>query len=237
MDKNTEIENKTSDTVDSPDKSRRKLTQAVLAAPIMGSLASRPALGGGFAGTCNISVLQSGNASMPVDYESCGGCSPGFWFTAALNNHSCHLPSGINGSTTFGQVFGLYPQNKPNCSDTDKILDALIEHPFLGFNARNKSAISGLCPTIFGHICRNKADDLFMFCRAAACAWLNANTIGVAFPSLIAGGSLHSVSEIEYMVGSVFGGMPLSAPSYQAQLHMDWDNSEESTCSMLGSCI
>lgn len=229
MKKNAEIENKIPEKTEHLDKKRRKLAKAAIAAPILGSLASRPALGQGR--ICSVSVLMSGDASIPIDFDSCGGCSPGFWFTAALNNHSCHLPPDINGSTTFGEKFNLLVVNTDPESEVERILNALIEYPFLGFNAANKNTFKNQFSAS-----KQTAAGLFMFARACAGAWLNAMTLGVTFPVLITSGALHSKEDIEGMVDSVFNGNIAGAGSFQSELQLDWDNSEEETCSMFGAC-
>ncbi len=57
------------------DLSRRKFSKTgLLAAPLIYTLASKPAFGN----HCSISGHLSGNLSKPHDHE-CGGCTPGYW--------------------------------------------------------------------------------------------------------------------------------------------------------------
>ncbi len=53
---------------------RRLLKTAVMAAPVMLTVASRPALAGS---RCTLSGMMSGNLSGPE--ETCEGCTPGYW--------------------------------------------------------------------------------------------------------------------------------------------------------------
>ena len=83
--------------------SRRKFTKAgLVAAPVIMTLASRPALGGtswsgGWTGSsdkggykCTISGLMSLNASNIDSYGSCHGNTPGYWKNHASWPNSCY---------------------------------------------------------------------------------------------------------------------------------------------------
>jgi len=64
----------------SVDESRRSLTKASLAAPVLMSLASRPVLAGGAYGDCSLSGFMSGNVSNHKYKCTPGfGCTPGYW--------------------------------------------------------------------------------------------------------------------------------------------------------------
>ncbi|TDY03795.1 hypothetical protein EDC23_0165 [Thiohalophilus thiocyanatoxydans] len=57
------------------DESRRRLIRGAAAAPIIFTLASRPAWGG----VCTISVMASDNLSHPGRTDNCNGNTPGYW--------------------------------------------------------------------------------------------------------------------------------------------------------------
>jgi hypothetical protein len=77
---------------------RRRLIRGAAAAPVLMSLASRPAMGA--ARQCAPSGFMSGNASpQPGVSAGCGGLSPGYWKT-----HS-NWPSPYTPSTKFHNVF------------------------------------------------------------------------------------------------------------------------------------
>lgn len=84
------------------------------------------------------------------------------------------------------------------------------------------------------------ARDIFQFSRGVFCAWLNARTIGITFPTLILNGSLHSTTQLQDMVDKLYSGESYfsngTMNSDMGLVYADWDNSEEVTCSMLGSC-
>ena len=67
------------------DLSRRKFAKAgLVAAPVIMTLASRPAMGnfgGSSGGKCTLSGMLSGNLSKPDDGGVCHGCTPGYWKT------------------------------------------------------------------------------------------------------------------------------------------------------------
>jgi len=88
------------------DEGRRKFTKAGIASvPVILTLASRPALGGGYGGGgyvgkgygggkyhCTVSGMLSGNLSKPDDY-TCEGCTPGYWGTHPKKWYDCgHKP-------------------------------------------------------------------------------------------------------------------------------------------------
>lgn len=73
---------------------RRRFVIGAVAAPIILTVISRPAMGGNF---CTPSGFLSGNLSNPQDDISCNGRSPGYWKT--------HFPAQY-AATTFSSVFG-----------------------------------------------------------------------------------------------------------------------------------
>ncbi|ROR29648.1 hypothetical protein [Inmirania thermothiophila] len=66
-----------------PDRTRRRLTGAGLAAPVLLSVAARPAWGN----RCTLSAQLSGNLSAPT--VTCEGLSPGYW-----KNHTSEWDHG-----------------------------------------------------------------------------------------------------------------------------------------------
>lgn len=67
---------------DAVDSRRRRIAGAGLSAPVLMTLASRPAL----AKQCSASVLASGNLSDPVDTSTCGACTETQWYYQPSNS-------------------------------------------------------------------------------------------------------------------------------------------------------
>ncbi|MBI2380600.1 MAG: hypothetical protein HYV16_07585 [Gammaproteobacteria bacterium] len=89
---------------------RSFLKGALIASPIVMSLASRPVM----ATTrryCTASGFMSGNVSQPVSNQGCGGLSPGYWKTHT--NWPTPYLSGVTTGTKFHDVFnkGKYNYN------------------------------------------------------------------------------------------------------------------------------
>lgn len=235
---NKKIQETDSNNDNAPNQKRRALSKAALAAPVLGALASRPALGQGR--VCSVSVLMSGDASVPIDYNSCVVCSPGFWFSAP--SKECFWPIDINKTTVFGSAFTSSITSASNDPEIKAILDKLLVYPVGNFSADNKNDFKNQFD--FGNGRRKTASSLFMFCRAASAALLNVKTIGAMSPMLILNHSLHSVTEIEAMVNKVFNGssdltkrqLRTLADGYASDLSADWGGSETTVCSMFGTC-
>lgn len=224
-----------------PNQKRRALAKAALAAPVLGALASKPALGA--ARTCSVSVLMSGNTSVDTDWESCGGCSPGFWFNPAKD---CFLvDAGVTNSTTFGDpiVFNTVIIDPPT-SLYDHILNVLTGWTLPVFNDDSKTLFVNAVASAYGSLLtpeqKNIVKAIFQFARGVFCAWLNARTIGARFPFLIATGALHSIAQLQAMVDALYadpaGYSAGSMITDMNDVYADWDYSEEVTCSMFGSC-
>ncbi|MCI0654066.1 MAG: hypothetical protein L0Y39_06270 [Methylococcaceae bacterium] len=82
------------------DHKRRSLAVG-LTAPVLMTLASRPAL----AKQCSISAWNSGNLSNPVDTSTCGACTHEQWFKA---DSSVWENCGIQRSAMIGGIGGLF---------------------------------------------------------------------------------------------------------------------------------
>ena len=97
---------------------RRRLTGAALAGPVvLGTLASKQALGGTIPYQCTISGQISGTASArPGENKNCTdlGRSPGFW----KNRTGCW---GLNSEAAFNAVF-------TSSTKTDTLIDVLREN-------------------------------------------------------------------------------------------------------------
>lgn len=84
------------------DQTRRGLAKAgVIAAPVLMTLSSKSAFAVGR--ECTPSNLASGNLSSPVDYDTCGGCTPGYWGSAP---HADYPGAGYAKTDLFKTVFG-----------------------------------------------------------------------------------------------------------------------------------
>lgn len=226
------------------DQRRRRLTQAALAGPVLGALASKSALGA--ARQCSASVLMSGNTSVEINYDSCGGCSPSFWLSAVFKNpgsHACHLPCGVDASTTVGDLLSLpsYPENGASDAYFGEIRNTLAARVISEMNASYKTDFRDDVKAIVGsNALKDYADVLFMFARAAVAAQLNASTLGAAFPALL-DNPLPSTATITSYINEVFGAadVPASALAAAARkddLHASWDDTEEEACRMFGNC-
>ena len=82
--------------------SRRRLIAGAAAAPVVMTLASRPALGGGYKGVCMGSVSMSANVSRHG--VNCVGHPPHYWKSKATNREK---------SRKFKDKLGVYPHNNP----------------------------------------------------------------------------------------------------------------------------
>lgn len=147
--------------------SRRDVAKAGAAAPLLMSLFSRPAWGGG---VCSVSSLASGNASGRHDDDECNGngCTPGFW----KNNLVAWLGTGYSpgtqvinedgkatkewtteGATTFASVFGFPPVIGDNLTT---LLDVMLEHELAGSTGTYENHLvaallnAAKAPAIFG---------------------------------------------------------------------------------------
>lgn len=124
---------------------RRDVARAGTAAPLLMTLLSRPAWGGG---VCTISALASGNASGRNERDCKGnGCTPGFW----KNNLKAWQGTGFSpgrqvtrngkkvrewttrGGTTFVSVFGFEPAiGTAGASGSPSLIDVLLDHSMAG---------------------------------------------------------------------------------------------------------
>ena len=106
------------------DLKRRSLAKVGLSAPVLMTLASRPAL----AKQCSPSVMASGNLSNPVDTTTCGACNTNQWLNARLKDYQ---DCGIQDPTMFkvdqffaipmiNTLFGSLPIISGNCVDALK---------------------------------------------------------------------------------------------------------------------
>ncbi len=100
--------------------SRRKFSKAgLLAAPVIYTLASKPAFGN----HCSISGHLSGNLSRPNDHE-CGGCTPGYW-----GQHPLVWPSPYEPGSCTDRMTGQHC--KFNSYNND---GTMFHDSFLGFD-------------------------------------------------------------------------------------------------------
>lgn len=122
--------------------SRRDVAKAGVSAPLLMSLFSRPAWGGGI---CSVSALASGNASGRHDDDDCTGygCTPGFWKNNLLAWQGTGFSPGTqvfrdgkptkewttDGATPFSAVFGFAPAIG---DDFTTMLDVMLEHELEG---------------------------------------------------------------------------------------------------------
>jgi len=105
------------------DQSRRKFTQAGVAAPIIMSLASQPVWGT----ECSLSGFMSGNVSGRVHECAGSGCTPGFWKNnyhawattnyvpgqcVTVDNKGDCTEWNTENATTFIDVFGFAPSTQ-----------------------------------------------------------------------------------------------------------------------------
>lgn len=228
----------------STDQRRRRLAQAALAGPVLGALASKSALGA--ARQCSASVLMSGNTSVEINYDSCGGCSPGFWLNAVFKNstsHACHLPCGVDENTTVGDLLhlGSYPENGKTDAYFGEIRNTIAARIISEMNASHETDFRDDVKAIVGSIAlQDYADALFMFTRAALAAQLNALTLGANFPALL-DSAIPSTGTIAIYIGDVFGASDISASARAAasrkdDLHASWDDTEEEACRMFSNC-
>lgn len=109
------------------DLGRRGIAKAGVVAPVLMTLSSKSAFGLGR--ECTPSNLASGNLSSPVDYDTCGGCTPGYWGSAP---HADYEGAGraAGGVEKFKDIF-LYTPNT-SCTDTagGALSDCLNVTPF-----------------------------------------------------------------------------------------------------------
>ncbi|WP_439136405.1 hypothetical protein, partial [Pseudomaricurvus sp.] len=120
---------------------RRNMAKAGMTAPLLMSLFSRPAWGGG---VCSVSALASGNASGRHD-DGCkgSGCTPGFWKNNTLAWQGTGFSPGSQvkkkgqrikewttaDATPFSSVFGFSPAVG---NDETSLLDVLLQHHLRG---------------------------------------------------------------------------------------------------------
>lgn len=150
--------------------SRRDVAKAGTAAPLLMTLLSRPAWGGG---VCSVSALASGNASGKHEKGCSGnGCTPGFW----KNNLQAWQGTGFSpgrrvtnkkgkkvkewtteGATTFGSVFGFEPAiDNRGTTGSPTLLDVLLDHHLAGsLGTADSHLVAALlnaakAPSIFG---------------------------------------------------------------------------------------
>jgi hypothetical protein len=179
------VENETDQ--NSVSTSRRNFTKAsLLATPVLMSVASKPV----WATTgrrCTVSVLMSGDTSVPIDWTSCKSCSPGYWH----HYKSCWSTAGMAGekNTTFGAFFlGSFNQNHYYPAE----LEAL------------NTPLSSFFPSVGGN------RPFMKFARAATASYLNAMAIGHLF-----GGNIPTAAQIQSLVSTIFYTARTSKPSRQ----------------------
>lgn len=156
--------------------SRRNFTKAsLMASPVLMTAMNKPV----WATTgrrCTASVLMSGDGSIPIDWNSCRSCSPGYWHLS----QSCWSTAGMDGEqqTEFGAFF-LAPYDSSLYYDEE--LQALTTHLITFF------------PSVGG------TNHFRKFARAATASYLNAMALGHLF-----GPNLPSASDIQTMIAEVF---------------------------------
>jgi len=181
--KNSGIVNKPEDQTVST--SRRNFTKAsLMASPVLMTAMSKPV----WATTgrrCTASVLMSGDGSIPIDWNSCRSCSPGYWH----HSRSCWSTAGMEGqkNTSFGDFF-LAPYDESLYYGDE--LEALA------------TTLSGFFPSVGGN------NQFKKFARAATASYLNAMALGHLF-----GPNLPSAAEIQTMVADVFYTSRIALPS------------------------
>lgn len=165
--------------------SRRNFTKAsLMASPVLMTAMSKPV----WAATgrrCTASVLMSGDGSVPIDWNSCRSCSPGYWH----HDRSCWSTAGMESdkSTQFGAFF-LAPYDD-SLYYTDE-LEALT------------TSLSGFFPSAGG------SNPFMKFARAATASHLNAMALGHLF-----GPNLPSAARIQNMIAEVFYTSRTSKPA------------------------
>ncbi|RMG34771.1 MAG: hypothetical protein D6720_08545 [Gammaproteobacteria bacterium] len=244
-----------------PDEKRRRLTQAAIATPILGALASRPALGQGR--QCSASVLMSGNASnIGIDYTTCTLCNPGFWLIpgGGAAHQSCWATAGINATDTVRTVFTNVSQNY-TCLPSD---GSCTLSDVTGGNNDEKSAnivrevmarweVGQLDVTTFATEVANElnavglapptpdyAEPLFLFFQAAITALLNARVTPIKYPDLAPyfdGATYPSETSIRSDVAGVMNNLDKSfIEGKTSDLEGSWAGSSTSECLLSGQC-
>lgn len=139
------------------DPSRRRFARAgVVAAPVIMTLASRPALG---YYNCSLSGVLSGNLSNPNQNYVCAGKTPGFW--GGGNFFGKPGQSAVKPSSRYGSAYGKKNWPAPIVPTT----------PF--------HSIFPQCTNLYGNhtfievICMNGTEDPFQLGQHAAAAYLN----------------------------------------------------------------
>lgn len=146
--------------------SRRDVAKAGVAAPLLMSMFSRPAWGGG---VCSVSSLASGNASGRHDDGCTGnGCTPGFWKNNLIAWQGTGYSPGskvkrkgkstrewtTGNATPFSIVFGFEPGI--GGGDSTTLLDVLLEHELRGSTGTYENHLvaallnAAKAPAIFG---------------------------------------------------------------------------------------
>lgn len=153
--------------VHSVDEGRRRISKAAIATPVLMSLASQPVLARGR--ECTPSAFASANPSRPVDFDTCRGCSPGYWHIGVC----WPLELDSKRHTPFHAAFGYerdaydgytYPHHGNGYPSKQEILDVL-----------DKPLIEFFPSTGLG------SNALAKFVRAALAAMLNGYHAGVPF--------------------------------------------------------
>lgn len=149
---------------------RRDVAKAGTAAPLLMTLLSRPAWGGG---VCSVSALASGNASGRHEKGCSGnGCPPKFW----KNNLQAWKGTGCSpgqqktnkkgkkvsewttqGATTFSSAFGFEPEaGRHHRGGSLTLLDVLLDDEHSGFSGSADSHLvaallnAAKAPSVFG---------------------------------------------------------------------------------------
>jgi len=161
--------------------SRRNFTKAgLLATPVLMTVASKPAWAT-VGRQCTVSVLMSGDGSIPIDWDSCRSCSPRYWH----HESSCWSTAGMAGNkrTTFGEFFvgSFNPDHFYN--QERNTLNTPLEDLFPG-----------------GGPNENKFK---LFARAATASYLDAMALGHLFGSNIPS-NIPTASNIQSMIAQVF---------------------------------
>jgi hypothetical protein len=151
------------------DASRRSLTKAALLAPVIMSLPSRPVWAEGRQCTPSAFASYVAGSSLPVDLDTCGGCSPGYWH----HRNAC-WPDGWSRTALFGETYGIDADFYASCheSTTD------IGYP------KYAEIVTVLNTTLaaFFPSAPDPSSALQKFARAIVAASLNAAHPSVPFP-------------------------------------------------------
>ena len=164
-------------------ESRRRLAKAALmASPVIMSVASRPVWATNSMRRCTASVLASANHSITTDWTTCLTCSPGYW---KMNGGSgpCWSSTGMNPGDNFGSTFGI-TYSIPHHSDSSKT------------SAEDKA----LAKSLMSALTYGGNNKFIKFARAATASYLNARALGHLYPAL----TIPSAASITSMVHYVF---------------------------------